>query len=534
MPAFTFTSPEGKKYTVNGPEGSTKEQAFQVLQKQIIGGNSPETTQDSTLGNLAAGAVSGAAQIGSTILSPVDWAAKKLGIQNEALFPTDRRQAIEEGLRGMGANPESMAFKAGQIGAEIAGTAGAGGAIAKGLKFAPQLASAVESGGFKLAQPASNALAGAATRAAGGALSGGAMSGMVNPDDATTGAALGAALPAAVKFAGAAGNALAQKASPEVAKLANRAKELGIDIPADRLVNSKPLNALAASLNYVPFSGRAAAEEKMATQINKAVSQTIGQDTENITKAIENANTDLGRKFDEVLQNNKVKIDNSFLQDLASHSETAGKELEPGQAKIIQNQIDEILAKAKDGEIDGQAAYNIKKTLDRIGKQNSPIAYYARDLKSSLMDALNRSLSPEDAAAFAKTRQQYGNMLALEKLAPAGAEGEISMGKLANLRNIRDKDLRDVVNIAAQFGRTRENPHGAAQRVVLGALAPVAAATGQIPLYLGGMALGRAANTALNSQMVRNAMLKNTQGENALMNVLESPYGRAAIAQANP
>jgi len=35
MPSFTFTSPEGKKYTVNGPEGSTKDQAFQMLQKQI-------------------------------------------------------------------------------------------------------------------------------------------------------------------------------------------------------------------------------------------------------------------------------------------------------------------------------------------------------------------------------------------------------------------------------------------------------------------------------------------------------------------
>lgn len=38
MPAFTFTSPEGKRYTVNGPEGATKEQAFQVLQQQIAGG----------------------------------------------------------------------------------------------------------------------------------------------------------------------------------------------------------------------------------------------------------------------------------------------------------------------------------------------------------------------------------------------------------------------------------------------------------------------------------------------------------------
>lgn len=38
MPAFTFTSPEGKRYTVRGPDGATKEQAFQVLQQQLAGG----------------------------------------------------------------------------------------------------------------------------------------------------------------------------------------------------------------------------------------------------------------------------------------------------------------------------------------------------------------------------------------------------------------------------------------------------------------------------------------------------------------
>src|SRR5687767_202904 len=35
MPSFEFTSPEGKKYTVNGPDGATKEQAFQMLQTQL-------------------------------------------------------------------------------------------------------------------------------------------------------------------------------------------------------------------------------------------------------------------------------------------------------------------------------------------------------------------------------------------------------------------------------------------------------------------------------------------------------------------
>src|ERR1700686_104180 len=35
MPEFMFTSPEGKKITVTGPEGATQEQAFEIAKKQL-------------------------------------------------------------------------------------------------------------------------------------------------------------------------------------------------------------------------------------------------------------------------------------------------------------------------------------------------------------------------------------------------------------------------------------------------------------------------------------------------------------------
>lgn len=38
MPTFEFTSPAGSRYVVNGPPGATKEQAFQILQQQIMMG----------------------------------------------------------------------------------------------------------------------------------------------------------------------------------------------------------------------------------------------------------------------------------------------------------------------------------------------------------------------------------------------------------------------------------------------------------------------------------------------------------------
>jgi hypothetical protein len=97
---------------------------------------------------------------------------------------------------------------------------------------------------------------------------------------------------------------------------------------------------------------------------------------------------------------------------------------------------------------------------------------------------------------------------------------------------VRDPQLRDLVDIAAQFGRTRESPHGAAQRVTLGALAPVAAAVGQLPLYASVLAGARGANMALSSEALRNAMLR--QGGTGVQNkLLSSPVGRAAILQGS-
>jgi hypothetical protein len=266
----------------------------------------------------------------------------------------------------------------------------------------------------------------------------------------------------------------------------------------------------------------------MFSQLNRATSRTFGQDSDNITAALRKAGADLGAKFDQTLSSNAVKVDNQFLNDLTTHAATADSELGAEGAQIIKKQINEIINKGANGQIDGQAAYNIKKTLDRIGNRNAPEAYYARELKKSLMGALNRSLGPQDAAEFAKVRQQYGNMLELENLAQNGAEGGISVGRLANLKNINNPDLQSIADIAAQFVKTREAPHGAAQRVTLGALAgPTALATGTVPLMAGGMAAGRLANTVMNSETAKNLLLNRIAASNKLAQIGSNPLARA-------
>lgn len=421
----------------------------------------------------------------------------------------------------------STAASLGRIGGNVVATLPAGGALGYGIRAAAPLAGAaapaVSSLGNAIAtggMTTGNTLPAAANMAArigGGAISGGLSAGQVDPNSALTGAGIGAALPPVTRTAGLAGQALRRSitgggVTPEVAQLAARAKELGINVPADRLVDSRPLNALAASLNYVPFSGRSATEDAMSSSLNRALSGTFGQDSSNVTKALRDARPKLGGQFDRVLKSNAVRVDDQFLSDLAESSARASAELGSDGAGIIGRQVDEIMAKANNGTIDGQAAYNIKRTLDRIGQRNTPEAFYANDLKKGLMGALNRSLGPDEAASFAKTRQQYGAMLDLEKLAKNGAEGEVSVARLANMRNINNPQMQELADIAAQFVRGREGQHGAAQRVFLGGGAALAGGLGGG--FLGGATglgavagAGRATNSLLNSDVARNYVL---------------------------
>ena len=179
-------------------------------------------------GNAAAGAVRGAGSIGATFRTPYDlYVGNTTSIGNPEI-----RAAMTSALGDMGADTNSLAFKAGKFGGEVAGTAGAGGLLANGVRGAARLVSASEA-----AAPFASALAtngfrtGAAqslpanllTRTAGGGLAAGAQVGLADPEHAGIGAMIGAALPGGAKLAGMAGEALGEAAQFGARKLMSSA-----------------------------------------------------------------------------------------------------------------------------------------------------------------------------------------------------------------------------------------------------------------------------------------------------------------------
>lgn len=147
-------------------------------------------------GNFVAGAARGAGDIGSTILSvtadPIDGLLDGSRSGKESR-DAERRRMMDAGLRTMGADTESVPFQVGKVGAQVAGTLGAGGAAGNLLlKVAPRavpLATALSTGG--MGATGANLL----TRTVGGATSGALSAGAVNPNDMGAGAVIGGAIP---------------------------------------------------------------------------------------------------------------------------------------------------------------------------------------------------------------------------------------------------------------------------------------------------------------------------------------------------
>jgi len=158
------------------------------------------TTFGQDIGNLIGGAVRGAGSVGATLLAPIDIAARAMNkgqpinIGGYDIAGQDRRAGMTGGLQEMGVDPESTMYGIGKFGGEMAGTAGAGGMLAKGLTAAPTVASRVP-GLIQALRSGGMTGPNIGTRAVGGAVSGGASAALVNPEDVGSGAAIGAALP---------------------------------------------------------------------------------------------------------------------------------------------------------------------------------------------------------------------------------------------------------------------------------------------------------------------------------------------------
>lgn len=219
----TVRNPDGTKSTVRAPLGATDDEILEYAADQFYK-NKSTAAQDKIRKNIGAqnipvkkelpanlkyletakdqpfarGFKQGIEDVLATVETPFLAAGNKLGMTD--LTPEMNRAMMERrNLEGI--DPESGAFKAGRIGANILATLPVGPVLGAGAKALGMgnLGKAITTGGLqKLSAPGSSAiqqLSNLPTRLAGGAIASGASAGLVNPEDALMGAGLGMFLP---------------------------------------------------------------------------------------------------------------------------------------------------------------------------------------------------------------------------------------------------------------------------------------------------------------------------------------------------
>lgn len=466
--------------------------------------------------DVLAGAVRGAGSIGATLLWPVDKATDLImgdrgpnitGVvtgQQPLSRNEQRRQDMTDALGsvGLGADTDSTAFAVGKVAGEIAGTAGAGGALANvgarsamlASKAAPLL-DAVRTGGMSAG--GLTGAAGLGVRAAGGAATGATSAAMVNPEDAAQGGVIGAALPGVAKAAGAVGGAVGRALSPNVRmpELARVAVEkYGIPLgPAD-ISASRTTKAARSILNDAPLTAGIGERqrENVVRAFNRAIGDTFDAAAEKLTPAVmKAAKVKLGAEFDRIWSGNSLVLDGDFVKGIRSLQASAD-ELPAGESARLGRWIDDLLSRAAPDasgalSIPGEVANKFQSTLRReADKAQGFLKEDLSNLRREILGAFNRNVSPADAAALAANQAKYRAMKTVEpvvKKAEAGVGGRevgdvapelLPMAVIKSYGdNMASSPFADLVQIGSHFiadrvARTGGSTRAAIQNTALG------------------------------------------------------------------
>lgn len=439
MPIYTVQGPDGKTYEIEGPDGATAEQLGSVISAQGAQPQKPAPSfgqmlkreaLDSVPVQAVLGAVRGAGSIGATLMRPFE-----SGAENE-----QRRQAMTGGLQEMGANPDSLAFGAGKLGGEIAGTAGVGSALAVPFKGIPAVQALLQSGGMTTGLPAATSMgakvAEALMRTGAGAAVGGASAGLVDPKDAGLGAVIGGVAPTAIKAAGALGDRVGANMN---AKMAEELKRYAQNAPKNETIE----RALKAGYIIPPAS----VEPTMKNRVLESVSGKMATQQLASTKNAE-VTADLLRKGLGLADD--APLNRASLEGLRKNAGSVYKEvsdLSPSAAADL-----EALKQARNDAQGWFKAYNRSASPEDLAKAKQFRAT-AESLENALEGYAQSANRPELIPALRDARKQIAKTYTVERglNEASGSVDARVLGRLYEKGTPLTDELETVGRFASSF-----------------------------------------------------------------------------------
>jgi hypothetical protein len=517
--------------------------AAEIKKLQASSQPTVQPEEKSGLRNFGEGVLRGAAGVGRTLLSPVKGAADFISPTEttlKTLVTGEKKQnpvssyidRIDQGLKFLDQdNKDSGLYTAGKIGTEILATMPVGGAAAQAVRMAApavstapkltNLLTAIETGGVR----GGNML----SRVAGGSINGGLSMGLVNPDDAATGAVIGGALPGVLGIAGklgkSAGSSGAQNALLQNQlrnDVLNQSKLAGYVVP--------PSDASPGLLNSAlgAWSGKIkteqAASAKNAAVTNDLVRKEFGlaSDVPISRDTLAEVRNKAGQAYEAVKGIGTVAADNAYNAALDSIEKSYA-----GASKsfptAVKNEVKDLVSGLRVGAFDAGDAIDMVKVLradadkayaggDKLlGKANKEAA-------AALEDAIGRQLQASNAPSdliknYQDARQIIAKTYSVEKALNTAGDG-VNARKLGAQLS-KGKPISGDLKTAAEFANTFPK---AAQDVA----APNAYSITDIGL--GGFGVG-ASNPLLAAMMAARPAVRST--------ILSKPYQKVMVRPAS-
>lgn len=306
-----------------------------------------------------------------------------------------------------------------------------------------------------------------------GAASGGLVGAGTAQDDqriqgARQGAIFGGSVGAAVPAVAAAGSKLKQAVIPEIDEgislLAQRAKDFGIPLSADQLSPTRARKTVQKISQEIPFSGVDKFEQNQRRAFTKALSRTIGQDSEDLgPSTVRKFLSDAKSKFDGVLKGETVRFSPDDVKILDQIAVNADETIDPGLASIVKKNINNLKKSLSKGQISGELLSSTRSELIKKSTRTQGGAKpYLQDLIEFLDDNIEKSLSPEKSSLLKQTRREWRNFKTIQPLLKKSTDGTVNPTELINKVNsskyidssksaLGDDDLIDLARIGKEF-----------------------------------------------------------------------------------
>ena len=511
-------------------------------------------------GNLVAGAVRGAGSIGATLLAPVDIAKDALAGKGLSLESNRQRRAdMDAGLAEMGADPNSLLYKGGKLAGEIAGTAGAGGAVANVAgrvapaltTAAPNVLTAIRTAGMSGGN--ATGIANPLVRIAGGAISGGASAGLVDPEQAGMGAVIGGAAPIALQAAGKAGNAIGRvlrgpEQSADVAQAVKAARDAGYVIPPTQARPTLGNRLLEGFSGKITTAQNASAKNQAVTNSKAATALGLPADAKITPDVLKTVRDQAGQAYDAIGATGAVQPTQAYadaLDKIAAPFVKTAQSFPNAKPSPVLDLVESLKSPTFDAAAAVEKIKQLRSAADDAFRSGSPgatdLARASRAAAAALEDAIEAHLQqigqPQLLQQFKDGRQLIAKTYSVEK-ALNPSTGTIDARKLAaQLQKGKplSGDLKDAAEFAGRFpkaAQTIEQMGSLPQTSPLdwAAAGTLSAATAN-PLMLAGAMARPGARALTLSSLVQDRLV---QPQGSTLSALVSPSAAQLGYRAAP